>query len=331
MNTPDNIIAAQARIADFVHRTPLMESTTLNAMLGHRIVFKCENLQKIGAFKVRGAMNTLLTLKEQGALSERVTCFSSGNHAQAVAYGAKILGLKATIFIPQNASSLKIAATRAHGAEVVVTGTRQEAESAVQAVIDQGAVFIHPYDDDRVMAGQGTAALEAFQDGPQKNVKAFDAVFAPCGGGGLVSGTYLAAQAASPATKVFGVEPLKANDAARTLREGKIFKWDQAPDTIADGVRTLYVSERTLVFLKQAAGVLEVSEDDIIYWTQWLTHLLKLTIEPTSAGCMAGVLQYLRTQTEPQTVLVILSGGNVAPETQRQIWAEDHLGRLPGL
>ncbi|WAC47247.1 serine/threonine dehydratase [Asticcacaulis sp. SL142] len=326
MNTPDHIIAAQRRIAGFVHRTPLMESATLNAMLGHRIIFKCENLQKIGAFKVRGAMNTLLTLKEQGAMPDHVTCFSSGNHAQAVAYGAKILGLKATIFIPQTASSLKIAATRAHGAEVVVTKTRQEAESAVKAVIDQGAAFIHPYDDDRVMAGQGTAALEAFQDGP-----AFNAVFAPCGGGGLVSGTYLAAQAASPATKVFGVEPLNANDAARTLRDGKIFKWDQAPDTIADGVRTLYVSERTLAFLKQTAGVLEVSEDDIIYWTQWLTHLLKLTIEPTSAGCMAGVVAYLRTQTEPQTVLVILSGGNVAPETQAQIWAEDRLGTVPGL
>jgi threonine dehydratase len=326
MNTPDHIIAAQRRIAGFVHRTPLMESGTLNAMLGHRIVFKCENLQKIGAFKVRGAMNTLLTLKEQGAMPERVTCFSSGNHAQAVAYGAKILGLKATIFIPQTASSLKIAATRAHGADVVVTRTRQEAEHAVQAVIDQGAAFIHPYDDDRVMAGQGTVALEAFQDGP-----AFSAAFAPCGGGGLVSGTYLAAQAASPATKVFGVEPLNANDAARTLRDGKIFKWEQAPDTIADGVRTLYVSERTLTFLKQTQGVLEVSEDDIIYWTQWLTHLLKLTIEPTSAGCMAGVVQYLRTQTTPQTVLVILSGGNVAPETQRQIWAEDRLGTLPGL
>ncbi|GGZ24395.1 serine/threonine dehydratase [Asticcacaulis endophyticus] len=326
MNTPDHIIAAQSRIAGFVHRTPLMESGTLNAMLGHRIVFKCENLQKIGAFKVRGAMNTLLTLKEQGAMPERVTCFSSGNHAQAVAYGAKILGLKATIFIPQTASSLKVAATRAHGAEVVVTKTRQEAESAVQAVIDQGAVFIHPYDDDRVMAGQGTAALEAFQDGP-----AFSAVFAPCGGGGLVSGTWLAAQATSPETKVFGVEPLNANDAARTLRDGKIFKWEQAPDTIADGVRTLYVSERTLAFLKQTAGVLEVSEDDIIYWTQWLTHLLKLTIEPTSAGCMAGVVAYLRAQTTPQTVLVILSGGNVAPETQAQIWAEDRLGTVPCL
>lgn len=331
MNTPQHIITAQTRLEGYVHRTPLMESATLNTMLGHRIIFKCENLQKIGAFKVRGAMNTLLTLKEQGEMPDHVTCFSSGNHAQAVAYGAKTLGLKATIFIPQNASSLKIAATRAHGAEVVVTKTRQEAESAVQAIIDQGAVFIHPYDDDRVMAGQGTAALEAFQDGPQKNVKAFDAAFAPCGGGGLVSGTYLAAQAASPETKVFGVEPLKANDAARTLRDGKIFKWDQAPDTIADGVRTLYVSERTLAFLKQTAGVLEVSEDDIIYWTQWLTHLLKLTIEPTSAGCMAGVMQYLRTQTEPQTVLVILSGGNVAPETQRQIWAEDRLGTVPNI
>lgn len=321
---PEDIAAAQARIADHVHRTPLFQSETLNRALGHRIVFKAENLQRIGAFKLRGATNTLRALKEQNALSDEVCAFSSGNHAQAVAYAARAMGVKATIFIPKQASGVKIAATRACGAEVVLTETRQIAEASVAEYIERGATFVHPYDNPYVIAGQGTACLEALQDGVEA-----DAVFAPCGGGGLMSGTYLATRLARPQAKVFACEPSMANDAHRSVQTGEIVRLSETPMTIADGVRTLSVSERTLSYLSQLDGFYEVDEAEIILWTQWLTHLLKLTIEPTSAMSMAGVTRWLKTQSAPRTVLVILSGGNIAAETQRQVWAEDKLTQVP--
>lgn len=322
--SPEDIAAAQARITGHVHRTPLVQSETLNRALGHRIVFKAENLQKTGAFKLRGATNTLKALKEQNALSDQICAFSSGNHAQAVAYAARAMGVKATVFIPKQASGLKIAATRACGAEVVVTETRQIAEAAVAEYIERGATFVHPYDNPHVIAGQGTACLEALQDGVEA-----DAVFAPCGGGGLMSGTWLATRLVRPQAKVFACEPTMANDAHRSVQSGEIVRLNETPMTIADGVRTLAVSERTLSYLRQLDGFYEVEESDIILWTQWLTHLLKLTIEPTSAMCMAGVVQWLKTQTAPRTVLVILSGGNIGTDTHRQIWAEDRLLTLP--
>ncbi|MDC7682893.1 serine/threonine dehydratase [Asticcacaulis sp. BYS171W] len=323
---PQDIVDAQGRIAGRVHRTPLLSSATLDRALGHRIVFKAENLQRIGAFKLRGAMNTLLRLREEGSLPAEVCAFSSGNHAQAVAYAARELGVKATIFIPKQASAIKIAATRACGAEVVVTETRQIAEASVAGLIDTGAAFIHPYDNPYVIAGQGTACLEALQAGVEA-----DAVFAPCGGGGLMSGTFLATRLARPEAKVFATEPLIANDAAQTLRTGEIVRLSDTPMTVADGVRTLSVSPRTLHYLKQLDGLYEIAEDEILYWTQWLTHLLKSVIEPTSAMNMAGVVRWLKTQDQPRTVLVILSGGNIAPETQMQIWTRDYLQRFPSL
>jgi len=321
---PEDIASAQARIASYVHHTPLLQSETLNQKLGHRILFKCENVQKIGAFKLRGATNALLALQEAGQLPQEVCAFSSGNHAQAVAWAARALGVRATIFIPKQASGVKIAATRACGAEVVVTDTRQIAEAMVTEHIARGAAFVHPYDNPFVIAGQGTACLEALQDGAEP-----DAVFAPCGGGGLMSGTWLATRLARPEAKVFACEPSMANDAHRSVQTGQIVRLDETPMTIADGVRTLAVSERTLSYLRQLDGFYEVNEADIIYWTQWLTHLLKQVIEPTSAMSMAGVARWLRTQSAPRTVLVILSGGNIAADTQRRIWADDSLTRPP--
>ncbi|MFT3997367.1 MAG: serine/threonine dehydratase [Asticcacaulis sp.] len=322
--TPQDVAAAQIRINGQVHRTPLVQSETLNRMLGHRILFKAENLQKIGAFKLRGATNALRALDEAGQLPDSVCAFSSGNHAQAVAFAARALGRKATIFIPKQASGVKIAATRACGADVVLTDTRQIAEASVADYIAAGSAFVHPYDNPFVIAGQGTACLEALQDGAEP-----DAVFAPCGGGGLMSGTFLATRLARPQAKVFACEPSMANDAHRSVQSGDIIKLPETPMTIADGVRTLSVSARTLSYLRQLDGFYEVDEADIIYWTQWLTHLLKLVIEPTSAMSMAGVVRWLATQSGPRTVLVILSGGNIAAETQAQIWAEDHLTSPP--
>ncbi len=321
---PDVVAEAATRIRRHVNRTPLLKSALLDQWLGHNIVFKAEGLQKIGAFKVRGALNTLLTLKEQKRLPEHVVAFSSGNHAQAVAYASRLLGIEATILIPKDASALKRQATEAYGARVVVTGDRIEAERHVDTLIADGAYLLHPYDNDLVIAGQGTACYEALQKGFHP-----DAIFATCGGGGWLSGTFLAARCAAPATPVFGAEPQQANDAAQSLRRGEIIKLPASPETIADGARTLAVSPRTFHYLRQLAGFFEVTERDIVYWTQWLTHLLKTAVEPTSAVAMAGAFEWLKSQPEPRTVLVMLSGGNMAASTQARIWATDELAAPP--
>lgn len=322
--SPISIAQAHARIAPYLHRTPLLESHLLNEWLGgHRLVFKLECFQKTGAFKARGALNTLLQLKEQGILPRHVVAFSSGNHAQAVAYASALLGVKATILLPSFTSKVKQQATASYGAEVVLTATRQEAEGLAQDYIAKGACFIHPYDNENVIAGQGTACYEALQDCDVEP----DAIFAPCGGGGLLSGTFLAGQLLKPHIPVYGAEPVCANDAAQSLRKGEIVAFSTSPDTIADGVRTLAVSERTFHYLKQLAGIIEVEEQDILHWTAWLMHLLKAVVEPTSAVAMAGAAAWLKTQAEPKTVLVILSGGNLSPETQQAIWQANALDR----
>ncbi len=323
--TPRVIAAAHARIAPYVHRTPLLQSHLLNKWLGHQVIFKAECLQKTGAFKARGALNALLALKEQEKLPEEVVAFSSGNHAQAVAMAAGILGIKATIFIPKEASSIKRQATKDYGALVVEVESRKEAEARVAELKDKGKYLIHPYDNNDIIAGQGTACYEALQDLEERP----DAIFVPCGGGGLSSGTWLAAQLLLPSAQVFATEPLVANDAARSFKTGTIQKISATPPTIADGVRTLSVSERTFHYIKNLAGFFEIEEEEICYWNEWLMHLLKVNCEPTSALAMAGAYRWLQQQKKNKKVLVILSGGNVAPETLKKVWAENYLTHLP--
>jgi threonine dehydratase len=324
--SPDIVASANKRISPYLKPTPLLESLLLNQWLGHRILFKAECFQKTGAFKIRGALNTLLTLREKNNLPKSVVAFSSGNHAQAVAFASQMLGVKATICIPARASSIKQQATRGYGAEVIVCPTRQEAEDKVKDYISGSAYFIPPYDHEDVIAGQGTACFEALKDNDSP-----DAIFAPCGGGGLLSGTWLATQSLNSKAQVYGVEPLRANDAAQSLASGHIIRFKDTPNTIADGVETLSVSERTFVHLQKLAGILEIEEEPIFYWTQWLTHLLKVIIEPTSALAMAGAVHWLRQQKTPKTALVILSGGNIAPNTHRTIWEKDRLNVLPNI
>lgn len=319
--TPDAVVKAYERVAPFAHRTPLVTSQLLNQWLGHEVVFKAECLQKIGAFKLRGAVNKVLTLKEQGKLPARVVAFSAGNHAQALAWAAREFGIEATIVLPKIASAIKKQATEAYGAKVVVTQTRQEAEDKTEALAAEGAVHVPAYDDDAIIAGQGTACYEALQDMEEKP----DAIFSSVGGGGLLSGSFLAKALLSPQTKLFGVEPVAANDASRSWREGTLYRFDDSPKTIADGVRTLSLSPRTFHYAQQADGFYEVAEEDIIYWTQWLMHLLKLTVEPTAALAMAGAVQWLKQQTSKQRVMVVLSGGNVSPDVLQQIWSKDYL------
>lgn len=320
---------AALRIAPYLHRTPVLSSELLNSFLTHKFFFKAEPLQKVGAFKARGAMNCLLALKEKNQLPKEVVAFSSGNHAQGVSWAARELGIRATILMPEYASPLKLQATRSYGANLVITKDRTEAESRVQEYIDKGAYFIHPYANPRVIEGQGSACYEALEDIEES----IDAVFAPCGGGGLLSGTYLATQELSPESKVIGCEPATANDAARSLREGKIYSFEHSPDTICDGVMTLHIADITFEYLKKLDGFFEVEEEKIIYWTQWLTHLLKINIEPSSALAMAAAVEYLSkgSYKEAQKILIILSGGNISADKHRAIWEKDYLVSVPAL
>ena len=318
--------SALNRISPHIHRTPVMGSQLLDEWLGHEVSFKVEGFQKIGAYKVRGALNALLTLKEEGRLPREVVAYSSGNHAQAVAKAAKMLSINATVIMPKFVSRVKQQATIDYGAKLILTDTRMEAEALALQKQEEGMWLLHPSADDMVIAGQGTACLEALEDGGK-----VDAIFAPCGGGGLLSGTWLAAQLATPSIPVYGVEPLIANDAAQSLRADQIIGFDDTPMTIADGARTLHISERTFYYLKKLAGFYEIPEQEIIYWTQWLCHMLKVSVEPTSAMAMAGAFEWLKSQDTKKRVLVILSGGNVDADSQRKIWHNDYLAHPPKL
>lgn len=323
--TLEDVTSAAARIRGLVKATPTLRSSVLDAMLGgHQLHFKAECFQTVGAFKARGAANTLAWLRSRGELPDSVVAYSSGNHAQAVAWAGRRFGVAARLFLPASISRVKLQATRSYGAEVVLCADRGEAEARAAEAVAAGAALVPPYDHDQVIAGQGTAALELLDE-----VGRCDALFAPCGGGGLLSGTVLAAQGRYPDTLVGGGEPLSANDAARSLRAGQIFRWPVAPETIADGARTLSISPRTMAYLARLFALFEIPEDEIVFWTQWLTHLLKVQIEPTAALGMAAAFRWLAGQSSPRKVGVILSGGNMDAETAAAIWARSYLDQPP--
>lgn len=322
-----DILAAKNRIDPYINKTPILSSGLLNQWLGHEIYFKCENFQKIGAFKARGGLNTVAWLSENDQKPKHIVANSSGNHAQAVAYAGQQFGIPTTIFMPEYSSQVKIQATRGYGAEVVLSKTRDITDDLVrEAAQEKETYWIPPFNHEQVICGQGTAALEALNE-----LDDIDAVFTPCGGGGLTSGTLIATRGLAPKAKMFGVEPLNANDAAESLRLGSIQRLPGIPNTFADGAMTMAVGELTFEYLKKLDGFFEVAEEHIVYWTQWLTHLLKCRLEPTCAMPMQAVMEWLRTQTEKKRVLVIISGGNMDQPTSKRIWEEDFLTSLPQL
>jgi threonine dehydratase len=323
---PEQVVAASTRISPYIHDTPLLSSAFLNERLGHEVLFKAESFQKSGAFKIRGALNALLALRERGELPKKLVAFSSGNHAQAVAKAAKMLDISATVIMPKFVSQVKQQATLSYGAELILTETRNQTEELAYKMQSEGWFLLHPSDNDEVITGQGTACHEALLSGANP-----DAIFATCGGGGWLAGTWLAAQLSAEKPQVFGAEPKIANDAARSLREGKIFGFEQTPMTIADGARTLHISARSFYYLQKLSGFYEVEEREIIYWTQWLQHLLKVTVEPTSAVAMAAAIAWLQKQNGKKRVLIMLSGGNIDASSQRQIWQENFLEQVPSL
>jgi threonine dehydratase len=303
--TKASIEAAAIRIAPYIHNTPIMTCESINALSGLDLYFKCENFQKIGAFKIRGGMNASLQLtKEQ--LEKGVATHSSGNHAQALAFAAKMLGIKAYIVMPESSPQVKVNAVRGYGAEVTICASNQAArESTLQAIVDQtGATFIHPYDNDEVITGQATCVKEIIEAMPD-----IDIVVTPVGGGGLLSGTCLGAHYFKPGLKVFAGEPEGAADAVLSIQSGKV---EKAPfvNTIADGLLTT-LSERTLEIIQaHIADILLVSEDEIKAALRLVYERMKIIIEPSCAVPLAAVLKNAHLFKDKK-VGIILTGGNV--------------------
>lgn len=322
-----DITEAQALIAPYIKQTPVFSSRLLNQYLGHEIFFKAECLQKTGAFKLRGAAHFLARLKQNNSLPKHIVANSSGNHAQAVAYAGSLFNIPVTIYSAKNISPIKAAATMSYGATLKRFETRLEADHAVaEAGAKNDTVWIPPFNHPYVIAGQGTASLEALTQTHNINM-----IAAPCGGGGLLSGAIVVAQHLDENMHVVGAEPLAANDAVRSIREGRIVALDKAPLTLADGAATPSIGEHTFEILQSINEFYEIDEPDIIYWTQWLQHLLKLHIEPTCAMTMQAVVNYLAKQNKKKRVMVMISGGNISQTSMAKIWQYDALSTLPSL
>lgn len=306
MITLDDVLSAAQRIAGVAHRTPVATSRLLDAACGNEMYLKCENLQRVGAFKFRGAYNAISRLGDEQKARGVIT-HSSGNHAQAVALVSQILGIHATIVMPDNAPALKLAATRDYGAAVVLYDPATETREAISQRLAQehGYTLVPPYDHPHVIAGQGTAALELLQE-----AGALDYLFVPCGGGGLLSGCAVAAKSLAPGCRVVGVEPAAGDDATRSFYTG-VLHTVRNPDTIADGARTPSLGQYTFPLVRQYVDdMLAVSDDDLVRTMEFVWTRLKLVVEPTGVLGLAAVFNK-RYEVRGKRVGVILSGGNV--------------------
>lgn len=299
------ILEAQSRIRQQVCHTPVMNSRTLNRRVGANLFFKCENLQRAGAFKFRGASNAVLSLQNEAA-AKGVATHSSGNHAGALALAAKLRGIPAYVVMPETAPAVKVAAVEEYGGRITFCKpTLQAREDTLEQVQRKtGATFVHPYDNPLVIAGQGTAMLEILEQVPQ-----VDTVITPVGGGGLLSGTALAAASSKRLISVIGAEPSGADDAYRSFRDGVRYP-SEKPDTVADGLLTA-LSDRTFRIIREHVdGILTVSETAIVRAMRLVWERMKLIIEPSSAVVLAAILEY-PDQFRDRTVVGIFSGGNV--------------------
>jgi threonine dehydratase len=303
--TMQMIREAHARIRDKIHRTPVMSSEVLDGLAGNRLYFKCENLQKVGAFKARGATNAVFLLTEAEAAKGVVT-HSSGNHAAALARAARLRGIPAYIVMPSNSPQAKQAAVRRYGGDVVLCEpTLAARESTARQVMERtGAVFIHPYDDLRVMAGQGTTAIELLEDVP-----GLDVILCPVGGGGQLSGIAVAAKDIKPEVRVIGVEPAGADDAARSLKAGHIIPMLE-PRTIADGLKTSLGQRPFAEIMRLVDDIVTVREESIVQAMRQVWEVMKLIVEPSGAVSYAAVVEG-RIAASGANIGIILSGGNL--------------------
>ena len=304
--TYDDVIAAAARIKGHAHRTPVLTSRTADAETGASLFFKCENLQRMGAFKFRGAFNALSRF-DAAQRRAGVVAFSSGNHAQAIALSAALLGMPSTIVMPDDAPAAKVAATEGYGGTVIRYDRYREDREAIgrRLAEERGMTLIPPYDHADVVAGQGTAAKELFEEsGP------LDALFVCLGGGGLLSGSALAARALAPGCKVYGVEPEAGNDGQQSFRSGRIVHIE-TPQTIADGAQTQHLGELTFEIIRRDVDdVLTASDAELVACMRFFAARMKMVVEPT--GCLGfAAARAMKKELAGRRVGVIVSGGNV--------------------
>jgi threonine dehydratase len=301
-----DVAAAHERIKPFAKRTPVLTSSTIDALTGARVHFKCENFQRMGAFKFRGAYNALSQLSPEQK-KRGVVAFSSGNHAQAVALSGKLLGVPATIVMPTDAPKVKLEATRGYGAEVVLynAGNEDRQKIAEKLACERGLTLIPPFDHPHILAGQGTAVKELIEEtGP------LDIVMVPCGGGGLLSGSAIAAKHLAPRCRVIGVEPAAGDDGSRAFRSGKL-ETIKLPDTIADGARTTSLGKITFALIqKHVDDFLTVTDEELLKWMFFLWERMKIVVEPTGALAASALLQG-KIDARGRKVGVVISGGNV--------------------
>lgn len=304
--TFQDVEAAAVRGASVVHRTPVLRSRLLNEQLGADVVFKCENFQRVGAFKFRGAYNALAQFTPEQRRAG-VVAYSSGNHAQAVALSAQLLGIPATIVMPHDGPASKIAATKAYGGQVVPYDryTEDVVELTRAFAEERGLTFVPPFDHPHVIAGQGTVARELFAE-----VGELDALFVPLGGGGLLSGTALVAREVAPGCRLYGVEPAAGDDGRQSLRQGSLVRIE-TPKTIADGAQTQHLGDYTFEIIRHGVtDILTVTDDELVDAMRAFATYMKLVVEPT--GCLGlAAVRGAADQLRGQRVGVVISGGNI--------------------
>ncbi|WP_321923270.1 threo-3-hydroxy-L-aspartate ammonia-lyase [Paraburkholderia guartelaensis] len=304
--TFEDVVAAHERLRGVAHCTPVLTSSTANERTGAQLFFKCENLQRMGAFKFRGAYNAIAQFSPEQKAGGVIT-FSSGNHAQAIALSARLLGVKAVIVMPHDAPAVKVEATRGYGGEVVFYDRYTEDREALgkRLAAERGLTLIPPYDHAHVMAGQGTAAKELFEETGE-----LDLLLTPLGGGGLLSGCATAAHALSPACTVIGVEPEAGNDGQRSLQSGGIVHID-TPKTLADGAQTQHLGNLTFAVIRERVSeIVTVSDAELVDTMKFFASRMKLVVEPTGCLAAAAVL-HGKVDVRGKRVGVLISGGNV--------------------
>ncbi|PCH96535.1 MAG: serine dehydratase [Bacteroidetes bacterium] len=301
----EDILAAHERIAEYIHMTPILTSKTIDKFSGASVFFKCENFQKVGAFKKRGATNAILCLSDEQKANGVIT-HSSGNHGQAVALAAGEQGIKATVVMPDNSPAVKIEATKGYGAEVVFCSANIEnRREIVDRVINKtGAHFIPPFNDYQIIAGQATAAKELIEE-----IENLDIIIAPIGGGGLISGTCLSAKYFSPSTTVIGAEPEEVDDAFRSLKSGEI-ESNASTNTIAEGLKTPLGDKTFPIIREYVEEIITVTESEIIEALKLIWERMKIIVEPSSAVPLAALLNS-KEKFQSQKIGIILTGGNI--------------------
>lgn len=313
-----DVEAAAERLSGIAHRTPVLTSRTADARTGARLFFKAENLQRVGAFKFRGAYNAVSKLSPK-ARTRGVVTFSSGNHAQAIACACGLLGVPAVIVMPLDAPAMKVAATRGYGAEIVTFDRYSEDREVIgrRLADERGLTLIPPYDHPDVVAGQGTAALELFEE-----VGSLDLLLVCLGGGGLTAGCALAARALAPDCRVIGVEPEAGNDAQQSLRAGRIVTIP-VPRSIADGALTQHLGAHTFAIIRRdVAGIVTVSDAQLVRTMRFLVERMKIVVEPTGCLAASAALEGI-VPVRDKRVGILLSGGNVDPRVLASLLSED--------